>query len=331
MDCPTGTVFHIENCQDVFPCEDSDKNIITDVEETTAIRDDTTTDNEKDGYSIIDTTTNIIENLEAMTLATNKENAEDTTYESNDLMKVVTSPNPIKITPPDKVEKKIFDTKIIQGETTTTQGDSKIINDNDETTTAQDENATIQEKTTIQYEPTEYPEETTIIEYETITYPEETTKKKYGATAYPEENMIISKKTTIYIDEESRYLKESERDTSIPTVTEPTVDESDDIKHLLDERKKSIAEVTLQKDATSERSDTDRKFDKYIELISKKIDHSEREIIGESRQNFTRKPELKPKPNYIKKQPKKVIFEDLENETNFEKYIKLLSSKIYQS
>ena len=328
MDCPTGTVFHIENCQDVFPCEDSDDNLIMDDEETTALSDDTTTDNEKEIYSII-------ENLEAMTLATNIENADKTTYESNDLMKVVTSPNSIMITPHDKVENvKIFDTKIIQGETTTTQGDSKTINDKDEMTTAQDENATIQEKTTIQYETTEYPEETTIIEYETITYPEETTRKKYGATAYPEENMIISKKTTIYIDEESRYLKESERDTSIPTVTEPTVDESDDIKHLLDERKKSIAEVTLQKDATSERSDTDRKFDKYIELISKKIDHSERKIIGEGRQNFeifTRKPELKPKPNYIKKQPKKVIFEDLENETNFEKYIKLLSSKIYQS
>merc|ERR1712013_684697 len=201
-----------------------------------------------------------------MTLATNIENADKTTYESNDLMKVVTSPNSIMIAPHDKVENvKIFDTKIIQGETTTTQGDSKTINDKDEMTTAQDENATIQEKTTIQYETTEYPEETTIIEYETITYPEETTRKN---------------------DEESRYLKESERDTSIPTVTEPTLDESDDIKHLLDERKKSIAEVTLQKDATSERSDTDRKFDKYIELISKKIDHSERKIIGESRQNF---------------------------------------------
>jgi len=328
MDCPTGTVFHIENCQDVFPCEDSDDNLIMDDEETSALSDDTTTENEKEIYSII-------ENLEAMTLATNIENADKTTYESNDLMKVVTSPNSIMIAPHDKVENvKIFDTKIIQGETTTTQGDSKTINDKDEMTTAQDENATIQEKTTIQYETTEYPEETTIIEYETITYPEETTRKKYGATAYPEENMIISKKTTIYIDEESRYLKESERDTSIPTVTEPTLDESDDIKHLLDERKKSIAEVTLQKDATSERSDTDRKFDKYIELISKKIDHSERKIIGESRQNFeifTRKPELKPKPNDIKKQPKKVIFEDLENETNFEKYIKILSSKIYQS
>ena len=372
MDCPAGTAFCRDKCQDVKTCQDKDLDMmkeastkaptvvdaITTLDGTTTMLDETTTmldgtTTMQDGITtMLDETTTVVEETTTMLVGTTavldettKMIDEDTAMldETTTVLEEITTMLEGTTTVQDEITTVLDETTTMPDETTTYQGYISAANMGAITTP---EKATVTSEifrtnTKIVKDNKISKEKLTEDKIEKMQCQNETTPVSQinGTTKEFEFSSEETAKETPLT--ENKFLSSGiQRNLPInPSripVTAPSTIPS--IKNLLIVRNESTEKIAQNSFITTqqppnktniERSNTDRKFYKYINWISENIDYSQTEKqIDVERSRHVK--EVTTKSNSKKKSHTNVPYKIDNDETQFEKYIKLVSSKIYQ-